>query len=115
MLSPSDVIQILTDYDDVKISKENEDNVINYFQGYKHEEVTTDDFSILNPLLNHIKNVICNGDERKYEYIMNWTSNIIQNLNVKNGTLPIIHGAQGSGKSCFVELICELLGNLAII
>ena len=102
------------DYDDIKISKENEDNVINYFQGYKHEEVITDDFSILNPLLNHIKNIICNGDERKYEYIMNWTSNIIQNLNVKNGTLPIIHGAQGSGKSCFVELICELLGNLAI-
>ena len=45
---------------------------------------------------------------------MNWFANIVQNLSVKNGTLPIIHGAQGSGKSCFAELMCELLGHLAI-
>ena len=101
-------------YDDIKLSKTNEDNIINYFQGYKHKEVITDDFTILQPLLNHVKHVICNDDEKKYEYIMNWFANIVQNLSVKNGTLPIIHGAQGSGKSCFAELMCELLGNLAI-
>ena len=101
-------------YDDIKLCKYNEDNVINYFQGYKHREIITDDFTILQPLLEHVKHVICNDDERKYEYIMNWFANIIQNLSVKNGTLPIIHGAQGSGKSCFAELMCELLGNLAI-
>ena len=101
-------------YDDIKLSKENEENIINYFQGYKHKEIFTEDFSILQPLFDHVKQIICNNDERKYEYIMNWFANIIQNLSVKNGTLPIIHGAQGSGKSCFAELMCEILGNLAI-
>ena len=101
-------------YDDIKLSKENIPNVINYFQGYKHKEIITDDFTILEPLLEHVKHIVCNDDEKKYEYIMNWFANIVQNLNVKNGTLPIIHGAQGSGKSCFAELMCELLGNLAL-
>ena len=101
-------------YDDIKLSKQNEANIINYFQGYKHKEVITDDFTILEPLLGHVKHVICNDDEKKYDYIMNWFANIVQNLSVKNGTLPIIHGAQGSGKSCFAELMCELLGHLAI-
>ena len=101
-------------YDDIKLSKENIPDVINYFQGYKHKEIITDDFTILEPLLEHVKHIICNDDERKYEYIMNWFANIVQNLSVKNGTLPIIHGAQGSGKSCFAELMCELLGNLAL-
>ena len=107
-------------YDDLKLfkpcneNKELEETTINIFQGYKYQEVITDDFSILEPLLNHIKEVNCNGDERKYEYIMNWYANIIQNLAVKNGTLPIIYGSQGSGKSLFVEIMAELLGSLAI-
>ena len=101
-------------YDDIRLSKENIPDVINYFQGYKHKEVITDDFTILEPLLEHVKHIVCNDDEKKYEYIMNWFANIVQNLSVKNGTLPIIHGAQGSGKSCFAELMCELLGNLAL-
>ena len=45
---------------------------------------------------------------------MNWYANIIQNLAVKNGTLPIIYGSQGSGKSLFVEIMADLLGSLAI-
>ena len=107
-------------YDDLKLfkpcdeNKELEETIINIFQGYKYQEVITDDFSILEPLLNHIKEVNCNGDERKYEYIMNWYANIIQNLAVKNGTLPIIYGSQGSGKSLFVEIMADLIGSLAI-
>ena len=101
-------------YQDIRLSKDNREGIINYFQGYKHKEVITNDFSILQSLLNHVKTIICRDDESKYEYIMNWFANIIQNIAVKNGTLPIIHGAQGSGKSLFAELMCELLGNLAI-
>ena len=107
-------------YDDLKLfkpcdeNKELEETTINIFQGYKYQEVVTDDFTILEPLLNHIKEVNCNGDEKKYKYIMNWYANIIQNLAVKNGTLPIIYGSQGSGKSLFVEIMADLLGALAI-
>ena len=107
-------------YDDIRLykpteeTKELESTVINVFQGYKYPEIITDDFSILQPFLNHVKVVNCHGDERKYEYIMNWFANIIKNLAVKNGTMPIMYGSQGSGKSIFVEIMAELLGHLAV-
>ena len=41
-------------------------------------------------------------------------ANIIQNITVKNGTMMILHGAQGSGKSIVLELFCELLGKYAL-
>ena len=45
---------------------------------------------------------------------MKWWANIFQNITVKNGTMPIIYGAQGSEKSFPVECFCELLGNFAL-
>jgi hypothetical protein len=41
---------------------------------------------------------------------MNWWANIFQNITVKNGTMPIIHGSQGSGKSFPVEVFGAILG-----
>ena len=103
-------------YDDAKIMAVNEDeeNIINIFQGFKYEESNSNDFSLLQPFLNHIKHIVCRDDEEKYEYFMKWWANIFQNITVKNGTMPIIHGAQGSGKSFPVECFCELLGNFAL-
>ena len=46
---------------------------------------------------------------------MKWFANIFQNITVKNGTLPIIHGAQGSGKSFAVEVFGELMGHYALV
>ena len=103
-------------YDDSKIMAKNNDpeNIINIFQGFKFNESTTDDFTILEPLLDHIKTIVCNNDDKKYDYFMKWWANIFQNITVKNGTMPIIYGAQGSGKSFPIECFCELLGNFAL-
>ena len=102
-------------YDSAEMSKDNKEDVINLFQGFKYAEIETDDFTILQPFLNHIKNVICAGDDEKYDYLMKWFANIFQNITVKNGTLPIIHGAQGSGKSFAVEVFGELMGHYALV
>ena len=86
------------------------------FQGFKYIPVIPEGYSyeILAPLFEHTKTVICNGDEQKYDYFMKWFANLFQNVTVKNGTMMIIHGAQGSGKSVTVELFAELLGNFAL-
>ena len=102
-------------YREARISKTNEEDVINLFQGFKYEEIFTNDYTIIQPFLNHVKTVICNNDKEKYDYLLCWFANIIQNITVKNGTLPIIHGAQGSGKSIVVEIFGELLGNYALV
>ena len=59
-------------YDDAGISKKNKDNVINIFQGFKYDEVISDDFTKLEPFLNHIRHILCNNDEEKYDYFMKW-------------------------------------------
>jgi len=102
-------------YREARISKTNEDDVINLFQGFKYEEIFTNDYTIIQPFLDHVRTVICNNDNEKYDYLLCWFANIIQNITVKNGTLPIIHGAQGSGKSIVVEIFGELLGNYALV
>ena len=97
-------------YRAARMSKNNQAGVINLFQGFKHQEIQTEDFSILQPFLKHIEHIICNDDKDKYKYFMAWYANIFQNITVKNGTLPIVWGAQGSGKSFAVEVFCDLLG-----
>ena len=91
-----------------------EPNIINTFAGFKYQEVITDDFTIIQPMLDHIKEVICNNSQAKYDYFIKWFANIVQNVTVKNGTMMIIHGAQGSGKSIVLELFYELFGKYAL-
>jgi len=97
-------------YDAAIFSKEVQDNQINLFQGFKYEEIETKDFTILDPFLDHIKNIVCNGVEKKYDYFMKWFACLFQKITVKNGTMLIIYGAQGSGKSFPIEVFSELLG-----
>ena len=102
-------------YEDAKIARYNEYNIINLFQGFRYYEINTNDYSIIQPFLKHVKEIICNNDVEKYNYLMCWYANIIQKITVKNGTLPIIHGAQGSGKSIVVEVFGDLIGNYALV
>ena len=45
-------------YEDAGITKDAPDNYINLFIGFKYQEIFTDDFTILQPFLDHIKNII---------------------------------------------------------
>lgn len=96
------------------ISKDELPGFINTWCGYAFPEIITDDFKILDPLFKHVREVICNGNEKKYDYIMKWFASIVQKITVKLGTMPIIWGAQGSGKSVLVELMCALMGRSAM-
>ena len=101
-------------YQKAMILRENKEGYINMFQGFKYNEIYTDDFTIIQPFLDHIKHIICNDNEDKYNYYIQWFANILQNITVKNGTMPIVWGAQGSGKSFAVETFCDLLGYYAL-
>ena len=48
-----------------EVLQEPNPNIINIFAGFKYQEVITDDFTIIQPMLNHIKTVICNNSEEK--------------------------------------------------
>jgi len=63
-------------------------------------------------MLNFIKTVIADNDEKAYKYILSWIANIIKYPTKKSNTaLALISAEQGTGKTFFVELIGSMLGN----
>lgn len=90
-----------------KITKE---GYINTFQGYAFEEIVTDDFSFIQPFLNHIKEVNCNGNEEYFQAVIKTLSQIIQNITYKVGACIINTGEQGCGKTLTFSTMASLLG-----
>ena len=109
-----DVINIKADnfiYNNIKKSKDDIPDVINEFMSLPYKAIKGDD--LITPFLQHIKAVICENDADKFDYIIKWFANIIQNIYVKNGTMLIFYGSKGCGKSIFTDVMAELLGDLA--
>ncbi|KAA6354618.1 MAG: hypothetical protein EZS28_049855, partial [Streblomastix strix] len=54
------------------------------------------------------KETIAAGDERVYQYILNWIAWMIQNPGKKSRAAIILQGRQGIGKNRFTDVIAEL-------
>jgi hypothetical protein len=54
-----------------------EEDCLNTFRGYK-ASITNDNNDSLDPLLLYIRDIMCNGLEEVYEYLLNWLSFIVQ-------------------------------------
>ncbi len=62
-------------------------------------------------ILNHLKDVWCNGDEALFNWTLLWFADIIQNPERRPMTALLILGEQGTGKSIiFDELMAYILG-----
>jgi len=59
--------------------------------------------------LAFFKEVICDDNEERYRFLLNWLSELFQNKSKRNDFILVLKGEQGSGKSFFVKIICELL------
>ena len=65
---------------------------------------------MIEPYLNHIRDIICDGKEYCYEYVLNWMSYIIQNPLGKTETAIVLLGEPGAGKNTFTNVFAELFG-----
>lgn len=88
-------------------------NIFSIFQGYQYDLVEEVDLRIIQPYLDHIKNIISNHYHDVYLYILNWLAFLFQNPQTKVGTSLIITGPEGTGKTVFTNVICQLLGDYA--
>lgn len=59
--------------------------------------------------LDHIKNIICGGNDEYYQYFISWMADIIQSAENKPGTAIVIRGNQGTGKSIVFKHFGALL------
>lgn len=63
----------------------------------------------------YILRIICNRDMKRFAWLMNWISCIIQHPEVKTGKIPVLVGPQGSGKTFFIQRIAEMFGSMGVV
>lgn len=60
--------------------------------------------------LAHVRNVICNGNEREYGWLLGWMAHLVQHPEQKPGTAVVLRGKKGAGKDTFGDYLGALLG-----
>ena len=80
------------------------------FHDYKtlDEDVEIDHECMLQRFLHFLCDDIANLNKEVYTYILNWIAFIVQNTGKRNGTVIVLTGCQGSGKTTFVNFLHEL-------
>lgn len=61
-------------------------------------------------LLEHILKNICSGDERNYNYLLDWMAKAVQRPGDPGGSYVVLLGGQGTGKSFFAKKFGTLFG-----
>jgi hypothetical protein len=69
------------------------------------------DMAIVNVWLDHMREVICDGDEKIYNYLLQWFAHILSNPRVKTGVVPLVKSAPGCGKNVFVTVFTDYILN----
>ena len=59
-------------------------------------------------LRNYLRDVICNGDQKVYEYLVCYMAHMVQKPTEKPGTMVVLLGGQGTGKGIFFSLLRAL-------
>jgi hypothetical protein len=80
----------------------------NLFTGFRASlKPIKKNYDIIQPFLNHIKEVLVSGNEEHYNWLLQYFANIIQNPDKKTSVIIIFQGKQGTGKSIIVDTFYE--------
>ena len=85
-------------------------NVFNLYQGRSVEPLPGD----VEPYLNHLKQIICAGDEIAFQYLVGWLAHIIQKPDEKPSVAVVLKSIEGTGKGSMFEPIRRILGSYAV-
>jgi len=61
--------------------------------------------------LQHIKEIICAGDEKLYDYVVGWMAHAIQKPAELPGVALVLQGSQGTGKGHFAQYFGKIFGD----
>jgi hypothetical protein len=61
-------------------------------------------------VVEHILNVVADGDQAKCDFFLDWVADILQNPTRKPGVAPVLRGGQGSGKSVVPAIVRTVIG-----
>ena len=81
-----------------------------YYNLWKGFAVAVDAQASCDLFLEHVRDVICNGDPDCYEYVLNWLALMIQRPGFLPGVALCLLSGQGTGKGQFVEYLGKIVG-----
>ena len=92
--------------------KENKD-IFNIWNGYDISEEIAEKFDEdeAQPILDHIIECWCNGNEESFEYVMDYFAHIIQKPWKKSGVVLALRSKQGGGKGVIISKLNEIIGD----
>jgi hypothetical protein len=67
---------------------------------------------LMQPLLRHIKEIICRNNEAKFDYLIRWCAFAVQHPDQPAETVPVMKSnKQGPGKSTLPQVLCDIFGD----
>ena len=82
--------------------------LFNLFTGYKATMLPEYDLKIIQPVLDHLKMVICSGDQALYDNIMSWFAHILERPGEKTGAFLFLYSEKhGTGKNSIFKFIAD--------
>lgn len=88
----------------------------NHWQGFSVEPADVKDASRGCKLfLKHVRDVICSGDEEKYQYMLGWMAHLVQKPEEKPGVAIVYRGKKGTGKDTVFNYLGRLIRNHYIV
>jgi len=82
------------------------EGVYNLWRGFAYEAIPGD----CSLYLQHVKENICNGDERLYEYLICWMARAVQEPASAGEVAVVLRGGKGTGKGWFARTFGRLFG-----
>lgn len=68
----------------------------------------------VSPFLDHVKNVICNGDVRSTNYVLQFFAHLLQKPDEKPSVAIVMKSVEGTGKGALMSPMMEILGEYGI-
>jgi putative DNA primase/helicase len=90
--------------------KECPDTVYNLYQGF----AITPKKGPVEPYIQHIRQVLCNGDKRAADYVIGWLAHLVQQPHEKPSVAIVMKSVEGTGKGTFFEPIKQIFGSHSV-
>lgn len=90
--------------------EETPSHIYNLFRGWAVDPIRGD-WSLLR---DHIKENICENDDRLFGWFMTWLAHVVQMPTLKPGSTIVITGLKGTGKSTLFDYMNQILGRHGI-
>lgn len=84
--------------------------MLNLWQGYTVEP----SYGPVERYLEHVYGVVCSGNTEKYEWVLAWLADMVQNPVERPGTALVLRGGEGVGKGMFMRPWQEIYGEHSV-